>query len=214
MDYVLLSNVLDLLEKFEHQAGSEITVKHFSDWILANHHYGMENEPYWDGKENGRSVESVINTMIVHLNRYAKKFLKSAIYGSDFSTHEDFIYLINLKAFGQMSKMELIKQNIHDKPAGMQIIKRLIAQGWVDQTASDIDKRSKVLEITKSGLLALENQMDKVRQATEIVTGDLTQYEKMELIRLLNKLNDFHRPIYDKNIQTAHLIDTVLKSKN
>src|SRR5690554_5295977 len=93
-----------------------------------------KEEPYWEGKEKGRSPESVINTLIVHMNRYAKSYSKSAIYDSEFSTQEDFIYLINLKAFGAMTKMELIKKNIQEKPVGMQIINRLIENGWVDQT--------------------------------------------------------------------------------
>ena len=63
-------------------------------------------------------------------------------------------------------------------------------------------------------LLALENQMSKIRKATEIVTGDLTHSEKMELIRLLKKLNDFHQPIYDKNIETEHLLNEALTFKN
>src|SRR5690606_34044735 len=144
---------------------------------------------------------------------YAKNYSKSAIFGSEFSTQEDFIYLINLKAHGQMTKMELIKKNVHEKPAGMQTINRLISQGWVNQTASETDKRSKILTISSKGIAVLENQMDKIRKASDIVTGDLTHTEKMELIRLLNKLNDFHQPIYDQNIEPENLLHEVSKVK-
>lgn len=213
MKYELLRNVLNLVEEFEAQTGSEADVKGFVNWLAADQRYA-QNEPDWEGKENGRSPESVINTMIVHLNRYAKSYSKSAIFDSDFSTQEDFIYLINLKAFGEMSKMELIKKNVHEKPVGMQIINRLIAQGWVEQSDSETDKRSKVISITPKGLVALEGRMGKIRQATEIVTGDLSHPEKMELIRLLNKLNDFHQPIYDRNIDAEHLLQEAVKFKN
>lgn len=94
----------------------------------------------------------------------------------------------------------------------MQIINRLINLGWVEQRDSKIDKRSKVISVTPNGLTALENQMDKIRQATTIVTGNLTHREKMELIRLLNKLDHFHQPIYDKNIESENLLNEVLKS--
>ncbi|HUH35441.1 MAG TPA: helix-turn-helix domain-containing protein [Moheibacter sp.] len=218
MKYDTLKNVINLLEEFEADNFSGQTypndIEGFKRWIVANYKGDqINNEPNWEGKENGRSPESVINTLIVHMNRYAKSYSKSALFGSDFSTQEDFIYLINLKAFGKMTKMDLIKKNVHEKPAGMQVINRLIAQGWVDQTDSEIDKRSKVLKISNTGLKVLENQMDKIRKATEIVTGDLTRSEKMELIRLLNKLNDFHKPIYDKNIEPQHLLDKALKDK-
>lgn len=215
MNYGLIKDVLDLVQEFESQnEGStsyDTSVEGFKNWISTNNNT-IVNEPNWEGKENGRSAESVINTLIVHMNRYAKSYSKSAIFGSDFSTQEDFIYLINLKAFGEMSKMDLIKKNVHEKPVGMQIINRLINQGWIEQRNSKTDKRSKVISITESGVDALENLMDKIRQATSIVTGNLSHNEKMELIRLLNKLDDFHQPIYDKNIDTDNLLSEALKN--
>lgn len=215
MNYQLIKDLIDLVQQFEieNKGGNyyEMSVEGFKNWIVANNNT-IANEPDWEAKENGRSADSVINTLIVHMNRYAKSYSKSAILDSDFSTQEDFIYLINLKAFGEMTKMELIKKNVHEKPAGMQIINRLIKLGWVEQRDSKIDKRSKVISVTPNGLIALENQMDKIRQATSIVTGNLTHNEKMELIRLLNKLDDFHQPIYDKNIETKNLLNEVLKS--
>lgn len=219
MKYDILRNVVYLLEQFEEENLLKKTypndVEGFRSWMAFNYsNENTTNEPYWEGKENGRSAESVINTLIVHMNRYAKTYAKSAIFGSDFSTQEDFIYLITLKAFGAMTKMDLIKKNVHEKSAGMQIINRLIAQDWVNQTDSEIDKRSKVLTISEKGLNVLESQMDKIRRATEIVTGDLTYAEKMELIRLLNKLNDYHLPIYDRNIEPESLLEEVLKERN
>ncbi len=219
MDYKLIKEVIGLVEQYETESkqnkGMESSVEGFKKWIVDNYEAdGEVYEPNWEGKENGRSPESVINTLIVHMNRYAKSYSKSAIFGSNFSSQEDFIFLINLKAFGEMSKMDLIKKNVQEKPAGMQIINRLIAQKWVAQQDSETDKRSKVISITPKGLKALEAQMDKIRKATEIVTGDLSQSEKMELIRLLNKLNDFHKPIYDKNIEPEYLLAKALKNEN
>jgi DNA-binding MarR family transcriptional regulator len=215
MNYGLIKNILDLVQEFEIETNNnnhfETTVEGFKNWISTNNNT-IVNEPNWEGKENGRSAESVINTLIVHMNRYAKSYSKSAIFGSNFSTQEDFIYLINLKAFGEMSKMDLIKKNVHEKPVGMQIINRLINQGWIEQRNSKTDKRSKVISISETGLQALGNQMDKIRQATSIVTGNLSQKEKMELIRLLNKLDDFHQPIYDRNIDTEDLLREALKN--
>ena len=217
MNYGLIKDVLDLVQEFEIETNNnnhfETSVEGFKNWISTNNNT-IVNEPNWEGKENGRSAESVINTLIVHINRYAKSYSKSAIVGSDFSTQEDFIYLINLKAFGEMSKMDLIKKNVHEKPVGMQIINRLINQGWIEQRNSKTDKRSKVISISETGLQALGNQMDKIRQATSIVTGNLSQKEKMELIRLLNKLDDFHQQIYDKNIDTENLLEEAYKNFN
>jgi len=214
MNYRLTKELLDLLELFEKENSNQHytgDIKGFMEWIYNTSNLSRikTEEPYWEGKENGRSPESAISTLLVHLNRYARNYSKSAISESDFVTQEDFIYLINLKVFGQMTKMELIKRNIHDKPVGMLIITRLLKQGWIEQADSDIDKRNKLISISDKGREALEGQMTKIRQATDIVSGNLTYNEKMELIRILNKLDRFHYPIFSKNIESKDLIKRV-----
>lgn len=214
MNYRLLEEVIHLMENFEKDTPTgpySGSVEGFKKWVYTK--ISLENstieEPSWDGKENGRSTDSTINTLLIHMNNYAKTFSKSAIENSDFSTQEEFIFLINLKAYGAMSKMALIRKNIQDKPTGIQIINRLLKQEWVIQRDSEIDKRSKIVSITEKGLMVLDVQMDKIRMATRLVTGDLTTLEKMELIKLLTKLENFHQPIYEQNLKSANLLDVV-----
>lgn len=217
MNYTLIKDCINLLQDFETETRTcpdlyPGTIQGFKAWISDKENTGKEEhseEPYWEGKENGRTPESAISTLLVHLNRYAKTYSKSAISDSEFSTQEDFIYLINLKAFGEMTKMALIKKNIQDKPVGMLIIARLLRQGLIEQMDSDADKRSKLICISEKGLMILEKQMNKIRQATTIVSGNLSHSEKMELIRILNKLDQFHYPIFSRNIPSEQLINTV-----
>ncbi len=220
MTYDLIKNVINLVEEFENHNAQ---VKNYSNdidgfkhWIIEAYEQDeiLKEEPDWEGKEQGRSPESVINTFIVHMNRYARNYSRAVIHDSDFSTQEDFIYLINLNAFGAMTKMELIKKNVQDKSSGNQIINRLIKLGFVDQKDSKVDKRSKIIDITEKGSEHLEQHMDKVRQATSIVTGNLIYHEKMQLIRLLTKLNEFHHPIYSKNIDPSELLEVVMEDYN
>ncbi|WP_343561367.1 helix-turn-helix domain-containing protein [Sphingobacterium sp.] len=211
MKYKLLKEFIGLLEEFEQEnldGSYSVDVDGFKRWIVTKE-TGSPVEPSWEGKENGRSAESVISTLIVHMNRFAKSYSKAAIWESDFSTQEEFIYLITLRSFGEMTKMELIRRNIHEKPAGMAIINRLIKQGWIGQQGSKSDRRSKVLYITENGLLALDRQMGKIRHATQIVSGDLTYSEKITLIGLLDKLSKFHQVIYDRNITPDKLLEEV-----
>lgn len=214
MNYQLVQDVIQLVEKFEKENsnyGYAKDVSGFKRWFFESEkETGFSlDEPDWEGKTEGRSPESVISTLLVHMNRYAKAYSKSVIQDSEFSTQEDFIYLINLKAFGAMTKMELIKKNIQDKPTGMQIINRLIKNGWVTQNDSETDKRSKIIEISQEGLQSLDAQMGKIRLATQIVSGDLSHSEKMQLIRLLNKLDDFHHPIFSQQIDSHELLQKV-----
>lgn len=217
MDYKVIKEVLNLIEKFDSENTKNLYTKDingFKRWIYDEESINKEqggHETHWEGKDDGRSPESVISTLLVHLNRYAKTYSKSAIADSNFRTQEEFIYLINLRSFGSMTKMELIKKNVQEKSAGILIINRLISQGWIEQVNSEKDKRSKVLKITQAGIEALDKQMDKIRTATSIVTGNLDHKEKIELIKLLDKLENFHQPIFLRNIENNKLLETVIK---
>lgn len=215
MNYQLLKEVLDLVEEFEHQNSKNTynnDVEGFKQWIAVTNTPDVDQLPIkWEGKDKGRSAESIISTLLVHMNRFAKNYSKAAMKHSEFSTQDEFIYLINLRAFGEMTKMDLIKKNRHDKPAGMQIINRLIHQGWVVQTDSEKDRRSKLISITTRGIETLEANMDKIRQATAIICGNLNNNEKNQLIYLLQKLENFHVSIYEKDLDKENLLDYILK---
>lgn len=214
INYQLIKEVIALVENFDANVNSNFYAKDmigFKRWISDNEKYqrNLSDELNWPGKGNGRNPDSEISTLIVHINRYAKTYSRSAIYDSPFTSQEDFIYLINLKAFGAMTKTELIKKNIQDKPVGMQIINRLIKQGWIEQNNSLEDKRSKIIFITPKGIEALSNSMEKIRQASQVVTGNLNEGEKLQLIKILQKLDQFHQEIYLKNIDPSQLINVV-----
>lgn len=210
MNYNLIIKILKITEEFELDTTKKnASIDDFINWTAKNKYKEDISEPDWEGKENGRSPESIINNLIINMNRYAKFYSKSILQGTDFVSQEDFIYLINLKALGSMSKMQLIKKNLQDKATGIQIINRLLKNEWIEQKSSIEDKRSHLIEITTKGKEYLELSMQKIRKATNIVAGDLDYQEKMQLIYLLDKLDKFHNKIYFENQTTEDLLENV-----
>jgi DNA-binding MarR family transcriptional regulator len=70
---------------------------------------------------------------------------------SDFPTlaNEEFTYLDRLKDEPSLTKMQLIERNGHEKQTGIQIIKRLLDDGLIQETVDENDKRAKRLTLTK-----------------------------------------------------------------
>ncbi|KIO78686.1 hypothetical protein TH53_01975 [Pedobacter lusitanus] len=196
MYYDLITELVDLIKIYEKESehGSQ-DIHLFLQWL--NAHYKKQDhpafpEPEWDGKSKGRSADSVINTSLVHLYKYAKLHAKAAIADTEFSTPDDFIYLISLVSFGSMTKTALIKLNVHEKSAGIQIVNRLINNGLVEQAAIESDKRNRMIHITPKGTRLLNESMQNIKKASMNVTEPLAYQEKMDLIRLLTKLENFH----------------------
>lgn len=196
MYYDLITEVIGLIKIYEQESDPHEQDPYlFGRWL--NEYYQKTGhaslpEPEWDGKVKGRSADSVINTSLVHLYKYARLHAKAAIVNTDFSTPDEFIYLISLVSFGSMTKTALIRLNIHEKSAGMQIVNRLISNGLVEQAALDSDKRNRMIHITPKGTQLLNESMQNIRIATMKVTEPLSHQEKMDLIRLLTKLENFH----------------------
>lgn len=196
MYYDLITEVVDLIKIYEKEAEhSNPDIHSFRRWLNEYHNkkeHQVLPEPEWEGKTQGRSSDSVINTSLVHLYRYAKLQAKAAIVNTSFSTPDDFIYLISLSSLGSMTKTALVKLNVHEKSAGIQIVNRLIDNGLVEQTVIDSDKRNRMIHLTPKGTQLLNQSMQDIRQASKNVTEPLSENEKMDLIRLLNKLENFH----------------------
>jgi DNA-binding MarR family transcriptional regulator len=201
MKYKFAKEVLDVLGQYEAQSTSP-TLAGFSAWLQGN-----PLSADWEGKATGRTVDSILSTLLVHMGRYAKAYSRSVIQHSNFASQDEFIYLITLNAGGPMTKMALIKKNVQDKSSGIQTIQRLIDKGWIIQTDSETDKRSKVIRISEEGTLALQEQMAKIRQASRIVGANLSEGEKTQLVTLLQKLDSFHQIIYEENWEVEELLD-------
>jgi len=219
MNFDLIKAVVELVQQFmEQNEGKAIysnNLQGFTEWLNASCRNGSKPEdPDWKGKESGRSSESIINTLLIRISRYAKSYSRSAISNSAFSSQDDFIYLISLKTMGAMTKMELIRHNVHEKSTGILIINRLILNGWAVQTINEKDKRTKHIHITEKGLALLEEHMDEIRKASKVVVGNLTHSEQMLLITILSKLDEFHDYYYRMNLETGDLLDNVYKRLN
>ncbi|MFS4469929.1 MarR family winged helix-turn-helix transcriptional regulator [Chryseobacterium sp. T20] len=215
MNFDLIKSVVELVQKFTEQNEDKILYNNdlqgFIQWINASFEDDSNSEdPLWIGKELGRSSDSVINTLFVRIGRYAKMYSRS-IGKSFFSSQDDFIYMISLKAMGAMTKMELIRHNVSEKSTGVLIINRLIHNQWIEQTVSQKDKRTKHITITEKGIAVLEEHMEEIRKASKAVVGNLTHSEQMLLIAILSKLDEFHASFYQMNLANDSLLDVVNK---
>jgi len=218
MNFDLIKEVVNLVQQFMEQNESKTLyskdLQGFTEWINASFEDASESEdPDWIGKESGRSPDSIINTLLIRMGRYAKTYSRS-IGNSVFSSQDDFIYLISLKTMEAMTKMELIRHNVSEKSSGMLVINRLIRNDWVEQVVSEKDKRTRYIRITEKGLAVLEAHMDEIRKASKVVVGNLSHSEQMLLITILSKLDEFHDSFYHMNREAGDLLDTVCKRLN
>lgn len=161
-------------------------------------------------QKQGNEQETQIAILVTFMNRYAKLYAKKVLQHSALSTLDEFSYLIVLLTHESMTKTDLINKNVHEKTTGMEILKRLIKNGFIRQFDDTDDKRTQRVSITEAGRGVLFSILNQMGDVTKIVTGNLTQLEKNSLTYILKKLDHFHFDIF-LHERTTSLQDIITK---
>lgn len=145
-------------------------------------------------------TQTYLAHLITNLYHYFRLYVKKAFEHAPLLAFDDFIALALLAQEGSMIKTDLVEATINEKTSGMLVIKRLIDNGFVEQTDGGDDKRTRPLTITETGRAALEMFQPAMNEATTLLKGDLTKAEQHQVIGLLARLRAFHHPIYQAHL--------------
>ncbi|WP_294199363.1 MarR family winged helix-turn-helix transcriptional regulator [uncultured Chryseobacterium sp.] len=153
-------------------------------------------------------TENEICKQVLLLGRYSKQAIRRGLKDFPELANEEFTYLYRLKDEPNLTKMQLIERNGHEKQTGTQIIKRLLESGMMSEKNDEKDKRSKRLNLTAKGEKAFHQSVDRVNITSKFLSGQLDNKEKETLLGLLKKLNEFHGHFYreDKTSDLETLI--------
>ncbi|WP_164111760.1 MULTISPECIES: MarR family winged helix-turn-helix transcriptional regulator [Sphingobacterium] len=191
MHYNMINNIIDLVKDFESanaESSYDATIQGFKKWVYED--YALSTGTTASADTDDLAKDRI--ELLVLIKKIAGIYSRVTVSDSDFSSQNDFLYLLHINLSGKTTKTALINTLGHDKPVGMLTINRLIAKNWVAQENSAADRRSKLIFLTAAGSSVLDQHLEKMRKLSNIIGGDLSVTELSELTRLLNKLNDFH----------------------
>lgn len=208
MNYSILQKIIGDLESFEVENQSKNGSMEDFVGFLNQKYLGriLTPKPVEVPTEN---EENNIGQLVAFMYRYAKSYIKKALEESTILTLDDFGYLAAVWQYGNLTKTQVIEKNIHEKNTGMEIIKRLIGNQLLEQHDDEQDKRSKRLKITSLGQAELFKSFDGMLKVSKIISGKLSDTERLQLFYLLNKLHNFHNPIFLNEKDTS--VDKLLE---
>lgn len=156
-------------------------------------------------------LENEIAKQVIMLGRYSKHLIKKSLEDHPDLVNEDFTYLFRLMDYPSLTKMQLIEKNAHEKQTGIEIIKRLVRNGLLEESPDEHDKRSTRIAVTVKGKKVFADSMKDVTVASKIMCGILNLEEKEEMLKSLKKLNTFHHTVYTnlRNEETKNLLKMV-----
>ena len=147
-------------------------------------------------KKDYRDSKSETAILFQLMYRYMKGYTKKALEGSLLSTSEEFTFLASLITHESMTKTELINEQVMEKTSGVEVIKRLINQGLIQEFADPGDKRSVRVSITDKGKAELITLLPKMRLISSFFIDPLNEVQQNTLSYLLKKLDHHHHEIF------------------
>ena len=177
----LLHNLIDLVEEFNknNRSGS---MEDFVIWLNGKYFEPEET----DGHQE--QLDLMLAFQISMLNKSIKRQTKEAITDSSLSSLDDYSFLLHLEQVDSFRKMELIEMHNLEAPTGIEIIKRLLAKGLIEEFEDAADKRAKRVKLSTAGKIELKKQKPLVESHFSKFANSLSLNEKLSLVASLNKL--------------------------
>ena len=202
MDGKKVIEVVNLFAEFHNETGSD-NVSAFSVWLnrrLNAHPAGVGNT----GDDNRMLV------WLTHrLSKMFRWYAKETLQANGLTSMDEYFFLISINKIGTPSKTKVYADTITEINTGTQMMKRMIDAGLIEEVTDKQDKRVRRVKLTAKGKRTRENFFQQSVSDLKLKSGNLSETEKKELIRLLAYLEKFHTNIYfnDSGLSFEEMIE-------
>jgi len=145
------------------------------------------------------SLDMELSFLLVMQSRYYKTYAKKVLGESELTSPDGFSFLYHLSHTDSFRKMELIKMHHLEPPSGIEVLKRLLKKGLIEEYDDADDKRAKRIKITDKGRKELQIVMPKMSEVYSLMTAELPLNEKLKLLAFLKQMTDFHTDSHQKH---------------
>lgn len=181
MKYGLLKQIIGMLEAFELEQDSS-KIEDFTIWL--NHRLFEKTE----GSEGMNHEDLLISFKIMMVQKDLKKRSKAVLSQSLISSIDEYSFLLHLNHQDSYRKMEIIELHQLEAPTGIEILKRLLKNGCIEEFPDKEDGRAKRVQITKAGI----RELNKIKIQMDQIFLDLIQpldlQERIHLSGMLDKI--------------------------
>lgn len=186
----ILKEILHWLEEYQNE-------NHSDDYSLESFIIWLNSRLFSEGKvgsfrHSPESLDMELSFLLVMQNRYYKTYAKKVLGDSELTSPDGFSFLYHLNHTDSFRKMELIKMHHLEPPSGIEVLKRLLNKGLIEEFDDADDKRAKRIKITGKGKKELQVVMPKMSEVFRLMTAELSLNEKVHMMAFLKQMNDFH----------------------
>lgn len=202
MDGEKVIEVVNLFAEFHDETSSD-NVSDFSVWL--NRRLNVHPPDADKTGDNNRMLVWLIH----RLSKIFRWYAKDTLLANGLNSMDEYFILISIAKLGSPSKTEVYADTITEINTGTQMMKRMIEAALVEESTDKLDKRVHRVKLTAKGRRIKDNFFQQSVSDLKLKSGNLSQTEKEELIRLLAYLEKFHANIYfnDSGLSFEEMIE-------
>jgi DNA-binding MarR family transcriptional regulator len=193
----IIKEIVDWFEQFlkEHPENG-FSLESFILWLNSK----LFSDNHIDKSEyNPEALDMELSFLLVMQSRYYKAYVKKVLGETELSSPDGFSFLYHLSLVRSYRKMELIKMHHIEPSSGIEVLKRLLNKGFIEEFDDPDDKRAKRTRITETGRKEIQNIMPKMTEVFRLMTAEMSLNEKIHVLAFLKQMNDFHTNIINMN---------------
>lgn len=190
--FFLLKSIMADLEIYEQSSQGKGTAEDFYSWVAGK-------KQLLNKDEVDLSFRRSIGRLVVNMYRYSRHYIRKKLNQDAQINFEEFVFLANLNRKEPLTKSELIQLCVQEKTTGMAVINRLVGMNMINPMKDETDKRKTIIRLTEKGLNLTQSYFLQMHDIVSVIGGRLSDDEKMQLLKLLHKLDDFHYDIFSND---------------
>jgi MarR family transcriptional regulator, lower aerobic nicotinate degradation pathway regulator len=132
--------------------------------------------------------DTLIGMFLITVNNLTRSRMNKLISGTPFSNIMDYHFLILLGGHGRQRKSDLIASNHMEMSSGIEVIRRLLKNGWILEEPNPEDRRSKYVSISSEGKRLIAKLQPQIDDFYRSFCAGLNTIEKAEVLRTLELL--------------------------
>ncbi|MEL7145084.1 MAG: winged helix DNA-binding protein [Bacteroidota bacterium] len=137
-----------------------------------------------------------VGFLLGNLLTYVDMWSKMAFRNLPIHNFHDFGSLKFIEQEKNPTKKEIATDSLVEQSTCFEAIKRMTKKGLLEETTDETDKRVKRVCLTKYGQEVANKATEQTMKLSNLMVADLTEDEKVIVIRLLSKMEKFHNDLY------------------
>jgi DNA-binding MarR family transcriptional regulator len=186
----IVAELIDHLKRYESEKGREPKdVKEFTIWL---NQFVFEQNHSFETSQEENNFDMELTFLLIMQSKHYKMYCKEALVNTEINSPDEYSFLYHLSLVDSFRKMELIHIHLLEAPSGIEIIKRLLKKDFIQEFDDKEDRRAKRIRLTEKGRQETEKLTPQMEEVYSKMAAEMSLKEKLYIVSLLRKLNDYH----------------------